>query len=55
MIIKKENIVCLILNNTPKVILSDEHIDYKWISLSELDELFNDKKDLMYKMVRRIL
>lgn len=42
------------LDNTPEVILSDEHVNYQWVSLLELEEVFKDKEDLIYKRVNRI-
>lgn len=42
------------LDNTPKVVLSDEHVNYKWITLSQLDEIFKDKEDLIYKRIKRV-
>lgn len=49
-----ETTYIVLLNNTPKVVLSDEHIDYKWITLSQLDEIFKDKEDLIYKRIKRV-
>ncbi|MDD3475079.1 MAG: NUDIX domain-containing protein [Candidatus Dojkabacteria bacterium] len=42
------------LDNTPEVILSDEHVNYQWVSLLELEDVFEDKEDLIYKRVNRI-
>ena len=42
------------LENTPEVILSDEHVNYQWVSLLELEDVFEDKEDLIYKRVNRI-
>ncbi len=42
------------LKNTPEVILSDEHVNYQWVSLLELEDVFEDKEDLIYKRVNRI-
>ena len=42
------------LDNTPEVILSDEHVNYQWVSLLELENVFEDKEDLIYKRVNRI-
>ena len=36
------------LKNTPEVILSDEHVNYQWVSLLELEDVFEDKEDLIY-------
>lgn len=37
-----------------QVVLSDEHVDYQWISLEDLDNVFDDKEDLIYRRVNRI-
>lgn len=42
------------LDNTPEVILSDEHVNYQWVSLLELEDVFEDKEDLIYRRVNRI-
>lgn len=42
------------LDNTPEVKLSDEHVNYQWVSLLELEDVFEDKEDLIYKRVNRI-
>ena len=42
------------LQPTPKVVLSKEHIDFMWIGLKELDDVYDDKDDLIYKRIKRI-
>lgn len=42
------------LDKTPEVILSNEHVNYQWVSLLELEDVFEDKEDLIYKRVNRI-
>lgn len=42
------------LDYRPEVILSDEHTNYQWVSLLELEDVFEDKEDLIYKRIHRI-
>ncbi|HKM19902.1 MAG TPA: NUDIX hydrolase [Candidatus Dojkabacteria bacterium] len=49
-----ETTFLVFLDNTPEVILSDEHINYQWVSLVELEDIFDDKEDLIYRRVNRI-
>jgi len=43
------------LDNTPKVILNkEEHYQFKWINPQEVDSLFDDKKDIILKRIKRI-
>ncbi len=37
-----------------EVKLSEEHVDYQWISLKQLDNVFDDKDDLIYRRIHRI-
>ena len=42
------------LQPASKVVLSKEHIDFRWIGLKELDDVYDDKDDLIYKRIKRI-
>jgi 8-oxo-dGTP diphosphatase len=50
-----ETTFLVLLNNTPEVILSDEHVDFQWVNLEELENVFSDKEDLIYKRMNRVL
>lgn len=43
------------LNSTPEVKLSDEHVNFQWVDLEELEDVFSDKEDLIYKRMNRVL
>jgi len=45
----------ILINKKPPVKLTREHSDYKWVNEDKIDEMFKDKKDLIYKRLKRIL
>ena len=50
-----ETTFLVLLDNTPEVILSEEHVDFQWVNLEELEDVFSDKDDLIYKRMNRVL
>jgi len=50
--IKKSNIFYLIYTENPEVKISDEHLDYKWVSLAAVNRYFKHKSQriLVYKL-----
>lgn len=50
----KETTFLVKLEEQLKVILSEEHVAYQWVNLEELEKVFEDKEDLIYKRIHRI-
>ncbi len=46
--------VFVFLNEEPDVKLSKEHVDYQWVGIDDLYDVYENEEDLIYKRVHRV-
>ncbi len=49
-----ETTYIVFLEKEPEIELSDEHVDYQWVGIDELYDVYKNEEDLIYKRVHRV-
>lgn len=49
-----ETTFVVFLNEKPGIRLSQEHVDFQWVGIDELYDVYKNDQDLIYKRVHRV-